>query len=62
MLKILTFINELFEPVKTPDFNPDTGAELLPGTLLDVTGCQVGQTNNKLFNSFMTDTSSSGWL
>lgn len=43
MLKFLTFFSELFEPANPPAFNPNTGAELLPDTLLDVTGHTVGE-------------------
>lgn len=43
MLKILNFFSELFEPANPPTFNPNTGAELLPDTLLDVTGHTIGE-------------------
>lgn len=42
-MKILTFFNSLFEPDSAPNLNPSTGAELIPGTLLDVTGHCVGE-------------------
>lgn len=52
MLKMLSFFSELFEPAGTAEFNPETGAELLPGTLLDVNGHEVGRTDDS-FDSIM---------
>jgi hypothetical protein len=37
-MKILTFFCSLFENDSPPDLNPSTGAQLIPGTLLDITG------------------------
>ncbi len=44
-MKILTFFNSLFEQEHATEFNPETGVELLPGTLLDVTGHLVGESD-----------------
>ncbi len=41
-MKILTFFCSLFEQDSPPDLNPSTGAQLMPGTLLDVSGHLVG--------------------
>ncbi len=42
-MKFLTFFCSIFEHDSPTDLNPSTGAQLIPGTLLDVTGHCVGE-------------------
>jgi len=63
-MKILTFFCSLFENDSPPDLNPSTGAQLIPGTLLDVTGHCAGESFNELddFGPGVVDISDSGGL
>ena len=63
-MKILTFFGSLFERDSTPNLNPSTGAELIPGTLLDVTGHCVGESFSGLddFSPGVVDISDSSNL
>ena len=63
-MKFLTFFCSMFEHDSPTYLNPSNGAQLIPGTLLDVTGHCVGESFSGLddFCPGVVDFSDSGSL